>query len=258
MSTDVDRRIWHLRKVPAFLTLPPAVLSSLAEASELHERPRKTTLYLPGDIAEHVYFLHGGRVSALHVATSCRTINLGLYGAADVFGESCLWTTAPRDDMAVTTTAVVYSKVPRACLRVVCDEHPQAERVLMQQAVGRRDATIRRLCTALGRGVRARLADRLLELGELGRETPEGRELAFPITHHELAALIGTTRETVSLELQRLTRERLIARRGRRILLRDLPRLRLRARDDPPLRSSSSRRDPPNLGHDVAPLVGPP
>ena len=170
------------------------------------------------------------------MASAHRIVSLGLYGPTDVFGESCLWTSAPRDETAVTSTAALYTRIPRALLRMTLDEHRHAEQRLFELAVARRDATIRRLGGALGSSVRARLASQLVELGEHGHDTPDGRELVFPLTHHELAALIGTTRETVSVELGRLERSRLIVRRGRRILLRDLSRLRAEARDDPLLR----------------------
>ena len=244
MKTDIGRHLWYLRKNPILAALPAAALESLAEAGELCERRRKATLYLAGDLAEHVFFLHGGRVSLLHITHAGRTVNLGLYGGTDVFGESCLWTPEPREDTAVTATAVMLSRIPRALLRSVLDDHPRVELRLFEQAVARRDATIRHLCGALTGSVRARVAGQLVELAERGHDTPDGHELAFPVTHQELAALIGTTRETVSLELGRLERSGLIARRGRQILLRDIPRLRALARDDPPVRRSSRARDP--------------
>ena len=243
MTSDTGRHLWYLRKNPILAALPATALESLAEGGELCERPRKTTLYLAGDFAEHVYFLHGGRVSLLYITGAGRTVNLGLYGGTDVFGESCLWTPAPREDTAVTATAVMLSRIPRVVLRQVLDEHPRVELRLSEQAVVRRDTTIRRLCSALTGSVRARLAGQLLELAERGHDTPDGRELAIPVTHQELAALIGTTRETVSIELGRLERSRLIARQGRQILLCDVPRLRAQARDDPPVRRSSRARD---------------
>jgi CRP-like cAMP-binding protein len=124
-------------------------------------------------------------------------------------------------------------------LRLVLDEHLHIEQHFLEQTLIRRDATIRRLCAVLTGSVRARLASQLVELAEHGNDTPEGRELAFSLTHHELAALIGTTRETVSIELGRLERSRLILRRGRQIVVRDIPRLRVHARDDPPLHGSA-------------------
>ena len=236
MSDALKRQVWYLSKIPAFQTLPPNALRALAEAAKLRSCPRKAILYRPGQSADHVYFVHGGRVNVVRAVTKLRTINLGLHGATDFFGESCLWTAAPRDDTAITATAVELSIVPRVVLRLLCDEFPAVAHALAARAIARRDATNLRLCATLSHGVRARLAGQLVELGEFGPDTPYGRELAFPITQQELAALLGTTRETVCLELQRLERDGLITRRGRRIFLPDLPGLLAAARDDPPVR----------------------
>ncbi|HRI08476.1 MAG TPA: Crp/Fnr family transcriptional regulator [Nannocystaceae bacterium] len=228
--SDDKRHLWYLRKIPVLAAFPPSALVELAGAADLRERPRKTCLYLAGDAADRVYFLHGGRVSALHVPDGSRAVCLGLFGPTDVFGESCLWTAAPREHMAVTATAVLVTEVPRALLRLLLDDHPVAASLFAEQAITRRDLVIRRLSIAMSASVRARLAGQLLELGEHGRDTSDGRELVFPLTHHELAALIGTTRETVSVELQRLRREGLILIHRRQIVLRDLSRLRVHAR----------------------------
>lgn len=233
MKTEPRSILWYLRKLPVFSALPRAALRVLGDATALRQLSRRTLLHLPGDDAEHVYCLHGGRVCVLRESSPCRTINLGDFGPGDIFGESCLWTPAPRDDTAITTSATLLSIVPRAALRLVLDEHPEAERLLVAQAMARRDATTRRLCDALSLSVRARLAGQLLRLAEGGRDTPRGRELVLPLRHRELAALVVSTRETVSLELQRLERDRLIARLGRQIVVSDLRQLRAAARDDP-------------------------
>lgn len=251
MNTPLKRHLWFLRKTPALGSLPPEALQQLAEAAELCERPRRTTLYLAGDFAEHVYFLHGGRVHSLHVTNSTRTLSLGLHGPTDVFGECSLWTSSPREDMAVTMTAAVYSRISRALLRLILDDHRHVEQRLFEQALVRREGTLRRLCAALTRSVRARLAGQLIDLAENGHDTADGRELGFPLTQHELAALIGTTRETVSIELGRLEASHLISRRGRHIVLCDVPRLRIYARDDPPLRQAVVR-GPETSGVSVA------
>lgn len=224
--------VWHLRKIPAFSGLSREALSALASAARLCQRSRGVILHNPGDDSDWVYILHGGRISSLHEASACRTICLGCFGPGDIFGESGLWHPAPRDDKAVVATPALLSVVPRVALRLLLDEHPEIERALFMQWIARRDASLRRLRDALGLSVRARLAAQLLELAEHGQDTPEGRALGLPIRQHELAALVVTTRETVTVELARLEHDRLISRQGRQIVLRDLARLRIAARDE--------------------------
>ncbi|MDC0722488.1 Crp/Fnr family transcriptional regulator [Nannocystis bainbridge] len=216
-------------------------MQALGDATALRELSRRTVLHMPGDDAEHVYCLHGGRVCVLRESTTCRTINLGDFGPGDIFGESCVWTPAPREDTAITTAAALLSMIPRVALRLVLDEYPEAERTLVAQSMARRDATTRRLCDALSLSVRARLAGQILRLAEGGRNTMRGRELVISIRHHELAALVVSTRETVSLELQRLERDRLIARVGRQIVVPDLRQLRAAAREDRPPEQDPAR-----------------
>lgn len=72
----------------------------------------------------------------------------------------------------------------------------------------------------------------------------------------KIPALLGTTRETVSVLLPRFEREGLIARSGRQIVLRDLPRLSVRAREVS--HSAERGRAPPIDARPVAPRASAP
>ncbi|MBI2081824.1 MAG: cyclic nucleotide-binding domain-containing protein [candidate division NC10 bacterium] len=67
-----------------------------------------------------------------------------------------------------------------------------------------------------------RLARALLRLGEQeGEATPDGRvRLPRPVTHETLGNLIGTSRETVSMQMRRFARAGLLGYAGRHLLLR--------------------------------------
>lgn len=79
-----------------------------------------------------------------------------------------------------------------------------------------------------------RLAGVLLALAdEHGVGTPKGTALSVKLTHEDLANLIGTTRETVTTQLTRFRRMRLVRREGRSLLL-DIPRLKAFVRDRAP------------------------
>jgi CRP-like cAMP-binding protein len=72
----------------------------------------------------------------------------------------------------------------------------------------------------------ARVSDRLMHLfrrlaGEHGQAVPGGRRIETRFTHADLATLIGSTRETVSLELSNLVRSGAIRLDGRHFIIPD-------------------------------------
>ena len=70
--------------------------------------------------------------------------------------------------------------------------------------------------------VGAKLAELLLSLGhEHGIADERGMIVGLKITHQEMANLIGSTRETVSLTLSQFKRKGLIQTEGRKVILAD-------------------------------------
>ncbi|HMY58882.1 MAG TPA: Crp/Fnr family transcriptional regulator, partial [Pseudomonadota bacterium] len=68
--------------------------------------------------------------------------------------------------------------------------------------------------------VNSKLAELLLRLGQdYGVDDSRGTLVSLKITHQEMANLIGSTRETVSLTLSQFKRSGLIATDGRRVIL---------------------------------------
>jgi CRP/FNR family transcriptional regulator len=99
---------------------------------------------------------------------------------------------------------------PELALRVV--------RVLAER-LREAEETIERLAL---HDVPARLAALLLRLAEAyGEPHGDGRRLALRVTHQDLAGMIGATRETVTLTLNRFREEGLIAVEDRHIIVRD-------------------------------------
>jgi len=53
-----------------------------------------------------------------------------------------------------------------------------------------------------------------------------------PLAHREIASWIGTTRETASLQIEKLQKKGIITTRGRLLIIRDLTRLQQEVRVD--------------------------
>jgi CRP-like cAMP-binding protein len=90
----------------------------------------------------------------------------------------------------------------------------------------RRQRIERRLKYLLFRSSRERLVHLLLELAEqYGQAVPGGVQLRIKLSHQDLANIIGSTRETVTVVLGELQAEGRLQLGRRKIVLSDLVRL---------------------------------
>lgn len=58
-----------------------------------------------------------------------------------------------------------------------------------------------------------------------GRKVKNGVIIEYPLTHREIAAWIGTARETVSLQIEDLIHKGLLTHKGRSIIVKDMKKL---------------------------------
>ena len=113
-------------------------------------------------------------------------------------------------------------------MRVAPDAKAAPLAIAVARAViARRHDLENKLEALVFRDVSAKLAEQLIKLAdEYGVDDVRGKLVAMKITHQELANLIGSTRETVSLTLSQFKRRRLIVTDGRKVILSDLTALR--------------------------------
>ena len=72
------------------------------------------------------------------------------------------------------------------------------------------------------RDIQARLSRQLLKLSdEYGVETKDGILIGFPVTHKELADMIGSARENTTLALNRFEREGILDKSRYRIVIKN-------------------------------------
>jgi CRP/FNR family transcriptional regulator, cyclic AMP receptor protein len=108
----------------------------------------------------------------------------------------------------------------------VMNSHPDVALGVTRLIGLRRKRVERRLKSLLFRSNRERLVHLLLELAEkYGRPTVEGVVLGIKLSHQDLASIIGSTRETVTVLLGELQQEKQLTIQRRRIILTKLERL---------------------------------
>jgi CRP-like cAMP-binding protein len=113
-------------------------------------------------------------------------------------------------------------------LRGFLSSHPRATSALLEMALARlRLSDLRRIEFATA-GSLARVATRLVELAErFGEPRGDGAiEVALPLTQEELAAWSASSRESTARALHTLRELGLLETRRRKLIIRNLERLR--------------------------------
>jgi CRP/FNR family transcriptional regulator, cyclic AMP receptor protein len=228
MSQAEEKRIAQiLRKCQVLADAPAEVLGKLAASAQTQSYRARQVVYLPGDRAASVHFLASGRVKVSKVTRDGKELTLAYRTGGEFFGETCLLEGGPREEMVEAMETTTTIEVDRALLDQLLATHAQIAYPFARALIGRWRNLQTKVEQLVFKDVGSKLAELLLRLGsEHGVEHRRGLVLGLKITHQEMANLIGSTRETVSLTLSQFKRKGYIHTEGRRIILADREALR--------------------------------
>lgn len=198
-----------------------AAWRALAERVPARRYRKDTLLIEEGDIGEVIYLLLAGRVKVFSRGPNDREITFGIYGPGEYVGEMSL-DGGPRAASVITLEPTLCAPITRQALREQIASHPDLAFELLTKVIGRarfatRDARNLALLDTYGRLVAL--------LNDLAVAQPDGtRLIEGRLTHRELAARVGCSREMVSRLMKDLEHGGYVqASRASSTLLRNLP-----------------------------------
>jgi CRP/FNR family transcriptional regulator, cyclic AMP receptor protein len=223
MSQAEEKRVVQiLRKCPVLVDAPPDSLAQLAAAALTQSFRARQVVYLPGDRAASVHFIASGRVKVSKVTRDGKELTLAYRTSGDFFGETCLLEGGPREEMVEAMENTMSVELDRAGLDHLLANHAQVAYPFARALIDRWRGLQTKVEQLVFKDVGSKLAELLLRLGsEHGIEHRRGLVLGLKITHQEMANLIGSTRETVSLTLSQFKRKGFIHTEGRKVILAD-------------------------------------
>jgi len=218
-----DKRVlWYLNKVPLLAELSLDARTNVAETVEMREIRRRQVIYLPGDPGSAVFLVNGGRVKVSKVTRDGKELTLAYRGPGEIFGEACLIDGGPREEMAEAMENALVTEIQRPDFERLLQTQPMLGYRMTKVLAQRRREVESKIENLVFKDVNSKLAELLLRLAtEYGVDDSRGTLVALKITHQEMANLIGSTRETVSLTLSQFKRKGLIQTEGRKVILAD-------------------------------------
>jgi CRP-like cAMP-binding protein len=207
---DSDAGIAHGRRVHLFFGLSQDEIRRITSRARILRKTRGEFIYIPGESADFVYVLRRGRVKLSVLSESGKEVAIDIIGPGEIFGEFALVDEAARSNMTRALDEVTMWAF---------DKHDFAQLLIQAELsmnyirlVGdRRRRMEKKLSDMMSKDVSARVCELLREISADSSEVDGGaREPLLPLTHYDIACLIGASRQTTTSVLNKLERRGII------------------------------------------------
>ncbi len=205
-----------------FGELAPADLEVIASCAATRTYPKNAVIVTEGDDARCFYLIREGRVKIYVSDEQGREVTLNTQGPGEYFGELSLIDESPRSASIMTLEPTKVQAVSYADFQRCLETHPALAAKLVR-GLARRVRDLTELVKNLAlNDVYGRISR---TLAKLASERDGQLVIERPITHQELANMVGASREMVSRIMRELAIGRYIEIKDKTITIpRPLPR----------------------------------
>ena len=210
-ATDV------LKRVPLFADLSEADLARFGEVTREREYPKNSVILFEDDPGDALYIVSTGQVKVVLIGEDGREVILSVLGDGDFFGEMSLIDDEPRSAHVIAMRDSHLLVLRRDDFQLQLEQHPKVALELLRVLVQRLRRADEKIGGLVLLDVNGRVAQLLLDLAE----ESGGPKITRKLTHHTIAQMIGSSRETVSRAMRELVERGLIDVSRREITIKD-------------------------------------
>jgi len=216
----MDERTEALRAIPLFASLEESGLQEIADLLIDRKFPKDAVIFEDGSIGDYMYVIRSGEVKVTKMSEDGREKILEILAEGEFFGEMALLDRQPRSASVKTTRACTLLALSRQDFSALLRRDPDISLELIHELVRRIREADEQIRGLLFERVEARTR-RLLRrrASEAVPDRPD-RRATPPITHQQLADLVGTSRETVTRVLKELKDSGWLEQEGKRYIVR--------------------------------------
>ncbi|SJZ44769.1 Crp/Fnr family transcriptional regulator [Selenihalanaerobacter shriftii] len=194
-----------LSKIPLFSDLSNSELKEIEKITMFKEEEADRILFFEDDAGDAIYLILDGMVKVSKISTSGREKTLAILEKGDFFGEMSLLDGGLRSATAQVLEDVELLSIHRQDFLQVLHSYPQIGSKVIAVLSRRLRETNRQLGNAHFKSVTERIKELLIKLAkEKGEKVKDGVLIKQYLTHHELANLAGTSRESMTRTLNKL------------------------------------------------------
>jgi CRP/FNR family cyclic AMP-dependent transcriptional regulator len=220
--TSADR-VAIIRQLELGSSLGDQTVSQFAECSLVIDVRRRRFVYRAGEQADALYAIVRGRIKLCRIEPQTnREAVIDILPEGSLFGESALYSRAGRrENCAVAYETCSLLRIPSDQFQLGMAREPLLHEYTFRLIGHRLEHAEQRLADFALNAIPARL-DRLLAdfSDRYGVRESAGVLIDIPLPHREIASIVGSTRESVTVRLNAMRREGTIEFVNRRILVK--------------------------------------
>lgn len=222
-----EASLWYFESVNMYDILCPHKVKTMAERHSFNYFKKDEFIYFPNEAATYVYMIANGRVRIGRYLDDGKEVVSAILGMGEIFGELALAGEETRRDFAQAMDAnTTVCPLSIEDLKNLMKDNKELSFKLLKLVGLRLMKLERKLELLVFKDARTRIVEFLKDTASWkGKRV--GFETMIPtrLTHKDIAALTGTSRQTVTTILNDMKEKNLINFDRKKILIRDLEKL---------------------------------
>ena len=205
----------------------PQEIEMLENMASIRKFEKKQYIYYPQEPSKTIFYLKEGRVKIGTYSSDGKEVIKSIVYPGQLFGELGLIGEERRSDFAKSLNeSVKVAIINLEDMRALMNDNTLLNLKVVTQIGNRLRKVERRLESLIFKSARARIVDLLKDMAdERGLKVGYEVLLRHFFSHREIAAMTGTSRQTVTKVLSDLKRSNLIHTDRKNILIRDMANL---------------------------------
>jgi CRP/FNR family transcriptional regulator, cyclic AMP receptor protein len=219
--------LWYFESVNLYHILCPHKVKTMADKHTFHYFNKDQFIYFPDEPSTHIYMIVSGRVRIGHYQDDGKEIVSAILTTGEIFGELALAGEEKRRDFAQAMEPnTTICPMSLQDLKALMLENKELSFKILKLIGLRLMKLERKLELLVCKDARTRVIE-FLKDSAAWKGKKVGYETMIPtrLTHKDIAALTGTSRQTVTMILNELKEKNLINFDRKKILIRDLDQL---------------------------------
>ncbi|MDW7660954.1 MAG: Crp/Fnr family transcriptional regulator [Bacillota bacterium] len=201
-------KLWYLSQVKIFRDLTREEMAYIHEFTNMSTIPQNTIVQSPYSTHKGLYIVKEGKLRLYNINPDGKQYTLGILGKGNTFGNTNLFTLGTENVYIETLEDTLICLFENQQLEEFLMAHPKLLLNILKNLSEKIEEQNRMLEQLALYDLKQRILYWLTKLaGEFGLEDGAYITIDLPLSHQELANMIGSTRESVSVILSELSKD---------------------------------------------------